>query len=95
MELREQIAEKIDKLAYGETRNPHFIADEIISSSILENWTVEEKCPECVDGRIEGVKDSNGVIETHVCFKCGGHNNITRPAKLEDLEREDVRLRKK
>src|SRR3972149_4665317 len=91
MELREQIAEKIDKLAYGETRNPHFIADEIISSSILNNWIVEEPCFKCTTST--PTEKRRWFREN--CPACQGTGIIPRPALLSDLEREDVKLRRK
>src|SRR3972149_11316038 len=88
MELREQIAEIIDKLAYGETRNPHFIADEIISSSILPNWIVEEKCH-----HLQHMGDTAASPMEHSKFcECCGTGIITRPALLSDLGREDVKI---
>ena len=107
MGLREEIAEKIylsysPKMTFQESNKAGYnnsdcydLADRIISQVTLPNWIVEEKCPGkgCDDGYIEDA-DTGGSSLMRPCPVCQGKGIITRPAKLEDLEREDVKLRR-
>ena len=95
MELREQIAHKIatnfpELLLLDLIEESDKLADQILSFP-LENWIVEEKCH-----HLQHMGDTAASPMEHSKFcECDGTGIITRPALLSDLEREDVRVRKK
>ena len=108
MKLREQIAEIIGGELYcqdkiypiiKEDRTPKYeliqahiyhITQQILSLP-LPNWIVEEKCH-----HLQHMGDTAASPMEHSKFcECCGTGIITRPALLSDLEREDVKLRRK
>jgi len=92
MKVREQIEKILKKsCSYNTSEEEVYCcdgADKIISQVILDNWIVEEKCS-CIDAEVDNMPNYGCTTD------CGGTGIITRPALLSDLEREDVRLRKK
>jgi hypothetical protein len=81
MKLREQFVVTL----WGMHDDVEILADKLLSLP-LPNWIVKEKCP------CEYLTNKPASLD---CEECHGTSIITRPALLSDLERDDVRLRRK